>query len=368
MTRTGGRIPDAAAQGGILLVDKPAGKTSFAIVDQVRRVLAQTLAADPEPTLPGGSAPLADPPVAARRRPRVKCGHAGSLDPIATGLLILMYGRGTRLSPFLMGLDKSYTASMRFGVSTDTLDVAGQPTEVRSVTCSPRDLEKLLPRFLGDQKQVPPAYSAIKWQGQPLYKRARRGETLPPLQPRPIHIQRLEILDYQWGASKATEGLAAPDGLVYEMTLAIECSSGTYVRALARDLAIALGTVGYVKSLRRDRVGPFQLADALRSDCLADPTRMRDILIPLGRSLPHLPRLHLSDQEARCVRQGQQPEVNWLNRIEPAANSGRDDPSHFVMLDPAGELVAVCTLGGAGGGPSSAAVFPTTRGKAGPCV
>jgi len=368
MKRIDGRFTDAAAQGGILLVDKPAGKTSFTIVDQVRRVLAESLAADPVPTPPTGSESLAAPQATARRRRRVKCGHAGSLDPIATGLLILMYGRGTRLSPFLMGLDKSYTARVRFGVSTDTLDVAGQPTEVRPVTCSPRELERLLPRFLGDQEQVPPAYSAIKWQGQPLYKRARRGETLPPLQPRPIHIKRLAIRDSDWGETAASEGLAAPDGLVYELTLEIECSSGTYVRALARDLAVALGTVGYVQRLRRDRVGPFQLADALPSDGLADPARMGEILIPLGRSLPHLPRLRLSDQEARCVRQGQQPEVNWLNRLEPAANPGRDDPSHFLMLDLAGDLVAVGALGVDGGGPSSAAVFPASQGKARPCA
>jgi tRNA pseudouridine55 synthase len=354
-------MPDADShsdlgQGGILLVDKPCGMTSFDVVDRVRRAL---LAAR------DSSAPQAAPH---RHRRRIKCGHAGTLDPAATGLLVLMYGMGTRLSPFLMGLDKTYTATLRFGVSTDTLDATGKKTEVQPVTCTPRKLESQLSRFLGAQEQVPPAYSAIKWKGQPLYKRARRGESLPRLAPRPIYIHRLTVKQTSWGEAGSEEDLAAPDGLLYEATLEIECSSGTYIRALARDLAATLDTVGYVQGLRRDQVGPFPLAKALAlSEDLAAATLI-NASIALSRALPHLPRLGLSDPEARCIRQGQQPEAHWLNRLVPAANPIPQAITHFTMVDPTGQLVAVGKLTGKAGIPRSAAVFPAPAGEARPCA
>ncbi len=346
---------------GIILVDKPAGVTSFGVVDQVRRVLGRSVSSTPEPT-PGGRP---------RRQRRLKCGHAGTLDPLATGLLIIMCGQATRLSPFLMGLDKSYEAKLHFGVGTDTLDAEGRVCATEPVTWLPGDLEALLPRFLGEQQQVPPVFSAIKHQGQPLYKLARLGETIPPLPAKAVHINRLAITHCRWAVAPAAGESVASDGLVYEVTLEVDCSSGTYIRSLARDLAAALGSLGHVYRLRREKVGPFVLANAVVAAKLADVTALAAGLIPPSSALPHLPVLSLTHAEAGRVRQGGQPEIGWLNRLDRPLTSGtaggKQSEAHFVMVDPGGQLVAVGKLPAEGGPPRSAAVFPAPAGRSDPC-
>lgn len=324
---------------GILLVDKPVGLTSFGVVARVRRVLL------------GGR--------------RGKCGHAGSLDPMATGLLVLMCGRATRLSPFLMGLDKRYLAVVRFGVETDTLDLDGKVTARRPVAFAPADLERALPAFTGELAQVPPAFSAIKRQGKRLYELARRGAELPELEAKQVAIRRLELTAARWGEPGAgPEGaplagleFTAPDGLAYDAELVVECSSGTYMRSLARDLAAALGTVGHVRRLRRERVGPFELAGAVPQDRIEDEAALAAALRPLAEALPHLPAVTISVPEARLLARGGQPELQWLRRLDRPLEAPRGREALFRVLDPAGELVAVARIPAAGGLPRTAAVL-----------
>jgi len=343
-----------APRDGFLLLDKPVGLTSFQAVAIARAGLARRW---------GGA------------RPRV--GHAGSLDPLATGLLVLMVGAGTRLSPFLMGLDKTYRLTARFGAGTDTLDALGRVTERRPVDCAPVALAAALARFRGVIDQVPPAYSALKRDGERLYRLAREGRALPELAPRRLRIDRCELLDSRWGvapaaadAADALAGMAggagagaeepfcAPDGLLYEARLLVACSSGTYVRALVRDLAAALGTVGHVRVLRRERVGPFLVADALPADAVRDGAAVASALRPLALALPHLPAVVLRAGEARAVRRGGRAEPAWAARLDGAppvdAKSGEE---WFRLTDETGGLVAVAARAAAGGALRLAAVF-----------
>ncbi len=362
------------APNGIVLVDKPVGLTSFGVVARVRGALTAALAAAP-PAGAGADAAAAGPAdgdgrAGGRRARRLKCGHAGSLDPMATGLLVVMCGRGTRLSPFLMGLDKRYRATVRFGVGTDTLDVDGRVTARRPVTFAPEDLARVLPEFTGRLAQVPPAFSAVKRQGRRLYELARRGLELPEIEPKPVTISALELTGAAWGREPAAAAAgpadadaaaAAPaqDGLLYEAELTVDCSSGTYVRSLARDLAAALGTVGFVARLRRERVGPFTVAEALPPERLQDGRALAAAIRPLAASLPHLPRLEVSEREARLLAQGGQPEIHWLRRLRPPPPPEPGRELLFAVVGTDGALVAVGRVPAAGGLPRTAAVLAT---------
>jgi len=222
---------------GVILVDKPAGKTSHDVVAAVRR------------GLPG------------RRR----VGHAGTLDPFATGLLIVLVGRATRAQRFFMGLPKTYRVIARFGAVSSTGDPEGEITETG--TSAPDPLE--LP--VGDVRQRPPAHSAVKVAGERAYRRARRGEAVETAE-RSVHIERFELLN--------REGRRAE--------LEVECSSGTYVRSLVSDLGDA-----YCEALRRTAIGAFRVDDA-------DPNRM----IALAQALAFLPERHLYGEDARRAGHG----------------------------------------------------------------
>jgi len=341
---------------GILLVDKPAGLTSFKVVAKVREALVRSI--------PG----LAKSGHLQRRgRYRFKCGHAGSLDPLATGLLVLMCGKGTRLSPYLMGLDKSYVASIRFGIGTDTLDAEGPVTGIRPVTTSVMDLTAALADFRGQVMQVPPKFSAIKRNGRPLYERARRGEEIPPLAAKSITISKIEITGSRWGEIVPTGESKGSDDRIYEATLDIACSSGTYVRAIARDLATALGTLGYVHALRRERVGPFQVAEAVAAGRIEDPELLTANIRPLSDSLPHLPSMTVTQVEAQSLRQGGQPEIGWLDRLDRPLPVDEDTDLLFRIIDPAGHLVAVGKTSAKEDKPRTAAVFPDLSEEIGQC-
>ena len=338
-----------SATDGIVLVDKPEGTTSFAVVDAIRRGLVGLLSA----TAPAGR----------RRRAGLKCGHAGTLDPLATGLLLVLVGRGVRLSRFLVGLDKSYTAVVRFGVGTDSHDRDGAVTARRSVAADPGDLAAALDRWRGDVRQVPPIISALKRGGEPLHRLVRRGEVVTEPDARSVRISHLELLATRWGLAPAevaadpTLGTAA-DGLVYEATLAIDCSSGTYIRSLARDIAVALGSVGHVHALRRTRIGPFAVAAAQPATELTDPEATLAALRTMAAALPHLATHTIDTEQANWLRHGGQPAVDWLG--------GTDAPPQFKFCDPAGELVAVAATDPHTGAPRTLAVFgdrqPTSRG------
>jgi tRNA pseudouridine55 synthase len=225
-------IASAGGRSGILLIDKPQGLTSHDVVAKTRR--------------------------AAGTR---KVGHAGTLDPMATGLLVLGLNSATRLLTHLVGLDKEYLATIRLGQSTDTDDAEGQIVETRPAEAlTNTDIVSAIAHFTGPISQVPSTVSAIKVDGQRAYARARAGEDVI-LAPRPVTISAFEILSIRHGTFT-------------DLDVRIECSSGTYVRALARDLGQTLGTGGHLTALRRTRVGPFSVENATGLDTLEVETML----------------------------------------------------------------------------------------------
>lgn len=344
--------------GGFLLVDKPAGITSFRVVDHVRRALLKSfpqLQGDRSRTRPGGPRP-----------PKFKCGHTGTLDPAATGLLVVLTGKGSRLGPFLTGLDKTYLGTLRLGTETDTLDAEGTVTRTIAPPADAAEIEAVLPRFRGDIMQVPPLVSALKRDGKPLYARVRAGEDMAEPDPRPCRIDRLEIADVRW-----------PDPVTghYEIDLEVACSSGTYVRSLARDVALAAGSAGHLAALRRRTVGPFDVANALERVLEREGHELRAALVPLEAALPGTPRLNLTEEQDRAVRLGGQPEADWLDNLDQTDTPLSGDDL-FRLLSPQGGLTAVGRL--TDDGPRIAAVFAApvessnphsdTIREAGPCA
>lgn len=221
---TGSTVAKSAASG-ILLLDKPPGPTSHDLVAQTRRLLGTR-----------------------------KVGHAGTLDPMASGLMILGVGSATRLLGYLVGLDKEYTATVRLGAATTTDDAAGETTSSADASgLSDAAIASAIEGLSGEICQVPSTFSAVKVLGRRAYDRARAGEAVE-LAPRGVTVSRFEVLQTRRGAA------------VIDLDVRVAVSSGTYVRALARDLGAALGVGGHLRALRRERVGPFQVADAAKPD------------------------------------------------------------------------------------------------------
>ncbi len=208
-----------------------------------------------------------------------RIGHTGTLDPMASGVLVLCLGRATRLVEYYQGHDKQYDAEIALGAATDTYDAAGVVTAAAPVPPLSRDeLEQILAQFRGDILQTPPAYSAIKQQGEALYAKARRGEAVQA-EPRPVSIRRLEITGYEPGA---------------RLGLRVTCSAGTYIRSLAHDIGRALGAYAHLARLRREAAGPFSLSDAQTLEAVqaaAEAGQFASLLLPLGDGLD-LPALH----------------------------------------------------------------------------
>jgi tRNA pseudouridine55 synthase len=239
-----------AGAEGLLLVDKPSGVTSHDVVDVVRRSL--------------------------RTR---KVGHAGTLDPMATGLLIVGVGRATRLLRYLGDLPKSYAATGRLGEETDTLDADGRIVRSAPVDVSRAQIERACAAMVGDSLQTPPAYSAVKVGGRKLYEAARKGDALEA-PARPIRVDAFEV--------------SAFDGRDVEVR--ITCSGGTYVRVLVADVGRALGSGAYLVRLRRTAIGPFRVEDA-RPPGEGTPE-------PIERAIGHLPKIRLEPEEARAASHG----------------------------------------------------------------
>lgn len=324
---------------GLLLVDKPAGVTSHTVVARVRKILLQNNPHwDPRRRAGKGKGK------GASRPPRFKCGHAGTLDPLATGLLLVLVGKGSRLSSFLMGMDKSYLATVRFGIATDSLDADGQVTATAPIPDDPDKIIEQLPLFRGDILQVPPAVSALKFQGQPLYKLVRQGKPLPELKARPVTLSRLEVQDVRWQQA--------------EMDLLVHCSSGTYIRSLARDLAQAAGTEGHLTALRRLDIGPFSVDDALSGIMTDDGQELAGKILSLSQALPHVPALLVNPEQAAALRQGTQPEASWWGGgLDVGFQDGSLSPI-FRLVNEADELIAVGRLDEETGAPMLVAVIP----------
>jgi tRNA pseudouridine55 synthase len=265
---------------GVLVIDKPAGVSSAMVVEHVRRVLGIE-----------------------------RAGHGGTLDPIATGVLAICVGAGTKLAQFLLADDKAYEADGLLGVETDTLDRTGRVIAEREVSVTRDAMLTVLAAHLGDQDQIPPMYSAIKQGGVRLYDRARAGEEVERA-PRKIRIDRLELLAFE------------PP----RFRIAIACSKGTYIRSLVADLGAALAAGAHLAELRRTRSGRFSIDQAVTLDRLAEAT-----LIP-----PEL----ATDLVRVTVPRALVPQV--FNGVQlPVAAFGADGIEQFQLVGEDGRLLAV---------------------------
>ena len=272
------------APHGWLILDKPRGISSTQAVGMVKRVLRQ-----------GGYA-------------RTKVGHGGTLDPLAQGVLPIALGEATKLAGRMLDSDKVYDFTIRFGEQTDTLDTEGDIVARSDHRPRSVDVEAVLDRFTGPLEQSPPAYSAIKINGKRAYDRARAGEQIVMKQ-RAVTISSLErIVSVRGLPVDHGRGARVPDPeCLPDVTLRAHVSKGTYVRSLARDIALALGTVGHVTYLERVRAGPFGLKQAISLDKLeeiATGAPFENLLLPLEAGLDDIPVLSLDPDSAQAVRQG----------------------------------------------------------------
>ncbi|MGL4257075.1 MAG: tRNA pseudouridine(55) synthase TruB [Microbacterium sp.] len=274
------------AAPGILLVDKPGGVTSHDVVARARRALGTR-----------------------------KIGHAGTLDPMATGLLVLGVEGATRLLTFIVGLDKTYEATIRLGASTDTDDADGQTvTQTDASSLASAAIRSAVAPLTGRISQVPSTYSAIKVDGRRAYDLARAGQEVE-LAAREVTVSRFDVV-----AERRTGGFV-------DLDVVVECSSGTYIRSLARDLGAALGVGGHLTALRRTRIGPFSTVDAVEADAIADGL----LLSPAAVAASVLGRLDVTGDEARDLRHGK--------RLAGAAPRLAQDPT--AAIDPDGVLVGI---------------------------
>jgi tRNA pseudouridine55 synthase len=221
-----------------------------------------------------------------------KAGHAGTLDPAASGVLLVLLGQAARISEYIMDLPKSYRATVRLGISTETYDAEGAPTQVSSsVDVSREEVEHVLTRFVGDIQQTPPAFSAVKVGGEPAYRLARKGAAVA-LQPRSARIDRIEILRFE------------PP----ELEIEIDCGKGTYIRSLAHDVGQALGCGGHLVCLERSQVGPFGIDSAVslaELEVAFAGDKSQEVVLPMDCGLTHLPAITLHIEDEKDIRHGQ---------------------------------------------------------------
>lgn len=287
---------------GVLVIDKPAGMTSHDVVAQTRHILHER-----------------------------RIGHTGTLDPFATGVLVVLLGKATRLSQFMTGVDKEYEAIIRLGYSTDTGDRTGNPipgpsTEVRHWT--EPEIEAALQSLRGNIDQVPPMYSAKKVEGKKLYELARRGETV---ERKPVRVCIHEF------AAIRPEGQLIKDNLdgTFDFHARVSCSSGTYVRTLAEDFGKRLYVGAHLAELRRTRVGDLRVEQAITLDELKihfAEESIGEVLLPPGAALSWLPSLHLSGEDVRRANHGR--ELKALERDWP-------DGENVRIYNAGEELIAI---------------------------
>jgi tRNA pseudouridine55 synthase len=281
---------------GWLIIDKPVGPGSTDIVSAVKRALRA-----------GGY-------------PKVKVGHGGTLDPLASGVLPVALGEATKLCGRALDSDKAYEFTIRFGVETSTLDAEGEVVATSERRPSIAAVEAILPRFSGPIEQVPPSYSALKIDGRRAYDLARGGVAVE-MKARPVEVRSLTLAAHPSIPSRKSgrggegpESTPLPDfregpgaGSLNEATLSALVSKGTYIRSLARDIALALETVGHVTMLRRVKAGPFDLSRAISLDKLgqlAHAHQLEDALLPLTAGLDDIPALPVDPDQARALREG----------------------------------------------------------------
>ena len=249
---------------GLLLVKKPKGISSYGVVKKIKTLTKIE-----------------------------KIGHAGTLDPSAQGLLLICMGKATKLTPFLQELDKTYQGKMIFGVTTTTFDEEGEIVEKKDASSLTREkVEEVFEKFKGKILQTPPIHSAVHWQGERLYKLARRGEKVN-LPPREVYIHKLKILNFF-------------PGIHPEVEFEVRCSKGTYIRSLCHDIGKESGFGAYQSSLIRTKVGPFSIEDAKdleEIENLIKEGRLKDIIYPPAEALPHFPMV--------TIKKGMEKMVKW---------------------------------------------------------
>jgi tRNA pseudouridine55 synthase len=273
---------------GVLNVDKPTGATSFSVVAHLRRVTR------------------------ARR-----VGHAGTLDPLATGVLPILFEGATRLSEFALRLPKTYEADVHLGFRTATDDAEGELEPVAPAGgVTETDVRLALGRFVGRIKQEPPAFSAVKVDGERSYKRARHGDLTRPAA-RLVEIHAAELLGFQAGERPVAR-------------IRVTCGSGTYLRSLARDLGEALGVGGYLGQLTRTAYGVLRVEDAVPLDALTDAAAVQERLLPAEAVLPEMQPVRLTAEQEAQVRQGRP--VRVLPEPRPGPVRAHDDRGRLVAL------------------------------------
>jgi len=311
-------VSGAIRLNGWVILDKPHGLGSTQAVSAIKRGLRD-----------GGYA-------------KVPTGHGGTLDPLATGVLPIALGEGTKLAGRMLDATKDYDFTVAFGTETDTLDLEAAVVATSEHRPTRADIESVLLRFTGPIEQRPPAYSAIKLDGRRAYDRARSGEVVE-MPARAVNILTLSVRHAELDSASIgrdlrkeapAEGEWTPDQVrgdcvpesktIGAVTLSATVSKGTYIRSLARDIALGLGTVGHVTMLRRTRAGPFGLGNAISLDNWADAAKARElesIVLPIEAGLDGIPALPLTPGEAEAIRQG---------RV--LAGSQAPDGLHFAKL------------------------------------
>jgi tRNA pseudouridine55 synthase len=281
---------------GLVVVDKPAAWTSHDVVARMRRLYGQR-----------------------------RVGHAGTLDPDATGVLLVGLGRATRLLRYLQDAGKAYRARVVFGIATDTLDASGAVLEQAEMKLTKDHVVRTARAFVGEIEQIPPMVSAIKVEGRKLYELARAGVVVERA-PRPVRIETLVVEDFV-------------DGAYPEATIRIDCSSGTYIRSLAADLGTALGGCAHLGELRRLRVGSFEVDEAATLEAIeTDPQRF--VLSPAA-ALRDMVEVVVDGEQLRAIAHG-------ATFAAPALLGEIDAPGPFAVVDGNRELLAVYERRGAG--------------------
>jgi tRNA pseudouridine55 synthase len=276
---------------GVLNVNKPSGPTSRDVVNQVTRMLR-----------------------------RIKVGHAGTLDPLATGVLILCVGSTTRLIESIQRMPKTYRTVIRLGARSDTLDADGQVTEVDDPHVPDEgEIRRAIVSQVGEISQVPPEYSALKVQGRRAHELARSGQAVD-LASRTVRIDSIELVAYTWP----------------NLELEVDCGGGTYIRSIARDLGAALGCGGLVEVLVRTRIGPFTLEDAVAPAALTTGSLLGHLRSPL-EAVPDLPRIPLDETQVAAIAQGRALAADRLAVPAPP-------PGPVALLGPDGNLIAIAEV------------------------
>jgi tRNA pseudouridine55 synthase len=305
---------------GVLIIDKPAGLTSHDVVARMRKILGER-----------------------------RIGHTGTLDPFATGVLVVLVGRATRLAQFLSGAEKEYEAMIRLGYATDTGDLTGTPLQeehagiVRSQEPSgePTDdaIESAIAGLRGEIDQVPPMYSAKKHQGRKLYELARRGEEIE----RPA--VRVTVYEFE-SSSRDGRLLTRNEDGTSDLAVRVVCSAGTYIRTLAEDLGKSCGVGAHLVALRRTRAGDFGINKAVNLEALQQKVanhEIADLILSTDAALSRLPFLHLTAADAARTRNGIQV------RVETPATTAWVDGERVRMRDKDGSLIAIGAFDAASG-------------------